>query len=365
MKRFLFILLTSAAFACTDFVVQTQDGNWINGRSLEFALDLQSTLKPFARGQKRVSQDPQNKPSVHWTTKYGYLGITPLGKDFSFDGMNEAGLSFGYLWLPGYTEYPALSPQDMDRALDFIDFGDWTLGQFATIAELKEALKKVRIWAHPVPPLGLPPVHAAFHDAQGNHLVVEFIRGEMKVYDNPISVLTNSPPFDWQTTNLQNYLHLDPYNAEPTTFRGKKIEFQGQGSGLLGLPGDWTPASRFVRTFTLLRFAKPTQNAADGVNLAEHLLNAVDIPLGEVREKGKDAGDYTQWVVIKDLKNKVFYFRSYKDLSLKRIDMKKLDFQSSKNRSLPLDTSQGYLDVTHKLKASSGMAVWGPGTAKE
>jgi choloylglycine hydrolase len=343
------VLYASFIFGCTDFVVQSRDGAIVNGRSLEFGLDLQSKIKVFPRKQRMISQAPGQKSGLSWVSKYGYLGVTPLGMNFSFDGLNEAGLSFGYLWLPGVTQYPTVAPQDLKNALDFIDFGAWALGNFATVAEVKAALKTVRIWGHAVPPLGVPPVHAAIHDAEGNSIVVEFIGGVMKIYDNPISILTNSPPFDWQIANLQNYLNLSPENPNSVEFRGVTIAPPGQGTGLLGVPGDWSPASRFVKTFTLLRFAKQAENNEEAVILAEHLLNAVDIPLGDVRDPGKETGDYTQWVVIKDMTQKAFYFRSYNDLSLKRIDMKKLNFDRENKNSLPLDMKKGYSDITGSL----------------
>jgi len=351
MKKltFLFLSLVSLAHPCTDFVVQAKDGAWVGGRSLEFGLDLQSILKVFPRRQQMVTQSPDMKEGLKWTSKYGYVGVTALGMNLTFEGMNEAGLSFGYLWLPGYTQYPTVASTDMKKALDFVDFGAWALGQFSTVAEVKAALRGVKIWGHSVPPLGVPPVHAAIHDAQGNSIVVEFIGGEMKVHDNPIGVLTNSPPFDWQMTNLQNYVPLSATNAEPYTLRGKTIEFQGQGNGFLGLPGDWTPPSRFVRMATYLRFATQPSTAMEGVNLCEHLLNAVDIPLGVVREKGKGGSDYTQWVVVKDQKNKVFYFRTYKDLCLKMIDLKKLDFDKGSMKSLNINVATGYVDMTASL----------------
>src|SRR5579872_4469767 len=135
------LLCASMVFGCTDFVVQSMDGSFVNGRSLEFALDLQSKIKVFPRKQRMVSLAPGQKSGLSWVSKYGYLGVTPLGMNFSFDGMNEAGLSFGYLWLPGVTQYPTVAPQELKSALDFIDFGGWALGNFATVAEVKEALK--------------------------------------------------------------------------------------------------------------------------------------------------------------------------------------------------------------------------------
>lgn len=355
MKRYIYqililLILSGKVYACTDFLVQAQDGSIINGRSLEFGLEFQSKIKVFPRNQKMSSQAPGQKKGMQWVSKYGFLGVTGLGQNFSLDGMNEAGLSFGYLWLPGATQYPTVPAQQMKNALDFTDFGSWVLGNFATVDEVKAALESVYIWAHTVPPLGVPPVHAAIHDAQGRSLVIEFVGGQMKVYENPIGVLTNSPPFDWQITNLQNYLNLTPENPSPITLKGVPIAPPGQGSGFLGLPGDWSPPSRFIKIATYLRFAKEAANGIEAVNLSEHLLNSVDIALGLVRDPGKDTGDYTQWIVIKDLTQKVLYFRSYSDLTLKMVDLKKLDFTKDVKNNIPLDLKVGIKDVTDVFK---------------
>ncbi len=349
--KWILIVCWGCAFACTDFVVQAKDGTLVNGRSLEFGLALQSTLTVSPKGQKKTSSAPNQKPGLTWVCKYGYLSVNAFGK-LAFDGMNEAGLSFGYLWLPNITQYPTVASGEMKMALDFVDFCSWTLGNFATVGEVKEALGNVRIWGHTIPSLGMAPVLAAIHDAKGNHLVVEFVGGKMQLYDNPMSVLTNSPAFDWQMANLQNYLHLSPYNPDPMTFRGVNVVPGGQGGGLLGLPGDWTPPSRFVKIATLLRFAAPVTTGAEAVNLAEHLLNTVDIPSGTVREPDKNTGDYTQWIVIKDMTQRVFYFRSYSDLALKKVDLRRLNFARKNGNSLSLDLRKGYFDVTDALQGS-------------
>ncbi len=125
---------------------------------------------------------------------------------------------------------------------------------------------------------------------------------------------------------------------------------------MVGIPGDWTPPSRFVRISTLLRFAAPPDDSSEGVNLAEHLLNSVDIPQGEIRTKDQEGGDYTQWVVIKDLTNQVFYFRSYKDLCLKMVDLKKLNFDVAANGvSLPIDAGKGYIDMTKTFNGRAAL----------
>ena len=176
----------------------------------------------------------------------------------------------------------------------------------------------------------LPTMHFALHDQQGHSAVVEFIKGSMKIYDNPNGVLTNAPAFDWHMTNLCNYLTVNPANPRPLIIEGTVLSPPGQGSGFLGIPGDWTPPSRFVRTTAMLHYAKPAVDAVHGINLAEHILNSVDIPVGAVRPTDGDINksDYTQWVIIKDLTNKILYFRSYENLTLRSVDLSKLNMSA-------------------------------------
>ncbi len=347
------LALAPFCFGCTDFIVKTADGKIINGRSMEFGMAIPTQLKIYSRGDQRDSRSPDGNSGVSWTSKYGFLAAVSF-EDCVIDGMNEAGLSFGYLWLPG-TKYQTVSPADAGQALDFVDVGAWILGKFSTVQEAKEALQDVLVWGHSISSfagVGIPPVHIALHDAKGKNLVVEFVRGEMKIYDNPNGVLTNYPNFDWQLINLQNYLGLNAVNVSPVQINGTILGQTGQGSGLAGIPGDWTPPSRFVKMTTLLRFAKAAENVQEGVNLAEHLLNTVDIPMGEIREKkNSTAGDYTQWAVVKDLSNGIFYFRSYKDLALKSIDLKKINFnQRGSSPSISIETGKGYADMTSSFR---------------
>jgi len=119
------------------------------------------------------------------------------------------------------------------------------------------------------------------------------------------------------------------------------------------MPGDWTSPSRLVRAWAMVRYAKPAENVAPGVNLAAYRLNAVDIPWGAVRPEDntlKDS-DYTQWIAIKDLKNLFFYFRTYENLRLRAIDLKKLDMQpGAPKQAVPMQGGSEVVDVTGNLK---------------
>src|ERR1035438_9464972 len=95
------------------------------------------------------------------------------------------------------------------------------------------------------------PLHYVLHDAKGNSIVLEWVGGKLNIYDNTVGVMTNSPTYDWQMTNLRNYVSLSPDNAKPVTVNGVQYAANGQGSGLLGLPGDPTPPSRLVQMMTV------------------------------------------------------------------------------------------------------------------
>jgi choloylglycine hydrolase len=122
-----------------------------------------------------------------------------------------------------------------------------------------------------------------------------------------------------------------------------KIAGTGNGSGLIGLPGDCTPPSRFVRAAVLKRFAYQPETGKDAVVFARHLLQQVNVMPGVSREKTAqgEAADYTQWTAIEDLTNRVIYFSDYQDQTLRAIDLKKLDFTRSDYAPIPVSAPSG------------------------
>jgi len=348
-------LFINSSFACTDFQVKAEDGSIVIGRSMEFAMDVKSTIFVKSRGLKMEGGSPDGKAGLTWTSKYGFVALNTFGlEDVVVDGINEVGLSFEGLWLPG-TKYQDVSKSEIAQALNVGNLGVWILGNFKTTEEVKQAIRKVRIWGSIVPELKIvPPMHIAVHDTAGNNIVIEFIEGMVNVFDNPLGVMTNAPTFDWHLTNLRNYVNLDCQDAEPLKINGLTLLPTGHGSGMLGIPGDPTPPSRFVRAAMFVHFAEPLKGAGEAVTMAAHILNTVDIPHGEI--KGDNAGmsveDYTQWVVIKDLTNKVLYVRDYDNLSLRSIDLKKLDFTAgSAVKSVSISTQDnGITDISDRLR---------------
>lgn len=339
---------------CTDLRLVRLADLHVSARTLDFAFELGSTVQVVPREQQwsATAANTTAPGPLHWTNSLGFVAMTAFGFDGYFaDGLNEAGLSVGTLWLPE-TKLPTTPPDSgAQPAIDFINLAGWLLGTCSTIADVKAALSTVQIWNAPVKdlwPSGRPvpdqikPLmdwafteHLAIHDAHGGDLVVEFIDGGAQVNDNPSGVLTNSPTFPWHVTNLRNYIGLTNVEDKPYNLMGMPVTSTGNGTGLIGLPGDVTPPSRFVRATVLAQVTDSVTGTRDAVNQAFHSLDLVSVPRHLAA-----SGDYTQWYVVRDHDNRVYYVRSYDGWTTDAHDLADLKVdQAGPQSTLPLPAS--------------------------
>jgi choloylglycine hydrolase len=329
------LFIFTSVFACTEFTLKSKDGAVMVARTMEFGYNMQSTIMSSPRARVFETKAPNGKPGVSWKSKYGYIFADYFGISHPVDGMNEKGLSFGYLLFPGYAQYSTIQKGQEYKALSYEFFPDWILGNFSSVEQVKKALNNIKVFAEPQSIENhknvIFPLHAIITDALGKSIVVEFMKGKIYIYDDSQGVLTNSPPFNWQVTNLKNYINLSPYTNAPITINGITYAVAGQGSGMFGLPGDWTPPSRFVKMAILTAAALPVKDAQSALILAQHIMDTVDIAKGVVRsEKGQgDVVELTQWTVFKDLKNHVLYFKTYDNTTLQSVAMNEVDFSPS------------------------------------
>ena len=349
--------------ACTDFRIQAADGTVIIGRTMDFEVPVLSLVRIFPRGERWNSTAPGTRGGISWTSRYGYVAVDmggrlvdPLDRAENLaDGLNEKGLSFGWLSLPDFTTYQdQAAAREPEKAVAHVDLCPWVLGNFATVDEVKAAFAGVHVWGNPIGPLRLIlPLHASVHDASGRSIALEFTKEGPKVYENLPGVLTNAPTFDWHMINVRNFRNLKAMSAGPIRVGASVLSPIGSGSGLLGIPGDWTPPSRFVRIAAMRHFAMTPQDAEGGVIHAEHLLDSVTIPRGLelVQDKVSVRANFTRWSVIKDLRNRVLYFRGYNNHAFRAIHLPKLDFgPDAKRLSFPIPAGSGIIDVTGNLK---------------
>lgn len=343
-----------AVDACTGIRITTRDGAVIYGRTLEFGILLDSKIVVIPRGKEYVGTAPGGRAGARWTTTLGVVGANARDYEGVVDGINEKGLVVGAFYQPGFAKYVEPAAEDAGRTLAPWELPTWLLSQFATVAEAKKALGDIRVVGSRFADLDLvPPLHYVVHDPSGECLVVEFTEGAMKLYDNPLGVITNSPTFDWHLINLRNYLNLSATDVPRVDLGVLKLGQLGQGSGLLGLPGDYTPPSRFVRATVLSQSAKPAATAKDGINLASHILNSFDIFPGLVRAKGPEGEmlELTQWTSFADLKNKCYYFRTHENQRIRKVDLAKLRFDGKQVLWIPMNDAEVYEDLTERARA--------------
>ncbi|PIS01595.1 MAG: linear amide C-N hydrolase [Chlamydiae bacterium CG10_big_fil_rev_8_21_14_0_10_35_9] len=324
-KIFIFTLLTFVVnvYACTDFILKDLNNDVVVGRSMEFGIDLQSEIVYFPKDDANTNEQYCRQKGSSWINKYAYVGITVFGLNMVVDGMNEKGLSIETLWFPG-AKYPPFPKNHQGITVPLEDLSNWILASFSSVQEAKQALKHIHILPRVLPQLNeVPPIHLSLHDKEGNSLTVEFIDGKMELLDNPVGVLTNAPKLEWHITNLRNYINLSSINKDSIIFDGSVFQPTGEGTGLLGIPGDWTPPSRFVKIAILKNFALKATTTKENINLAFHLLNTVDIPYGIIQSSNGKEYDHTQWVLVKDLSHQKLYYRTYKNMNIRCFDLKK------------------------------------------
>ena len=212
--------------ACTDFRIMAADGTVIIGRTMDFEVPVLSLRSGSSRAASGgAATPPGRREGIRWTSRYGYVAIDmggrlvdPLDRAENLsDGLNEAGLSFGWLSMPDFTAYQdEAAAREPEKAIAHLDLCPWVLGNFATVDEVKAAFAGVHVWGKPIGPLNLIlPLHASVHDASGRSIVLEFTREGPKVYDNGPGVLTNAPTFDWHMINVRNFLNLKAMSAGP------------------------------------------------------------------------------------------------------------------------------------------------------
>ena len=184
--------------------------------------------------------------------------------------------------------------------------------------------------------------------------MVEPVDGTLKVHDAPLGVMTNAPTYDWHMTNLSNYVNLSVNDIDQTKVGGVTVPAFGAGTGLLGLPGDFTPPSRFVRAVVYSKAAVPNQTAEDAVFAAFHILNQFDIPKGSVMNSavGEPTAEITEWTSVADLKNLRWYFRTREDQSIRMVDLKQaLDAAKGEVATIEMEASrQPYTNVSGEAK---------------
>jgi len=345
LSCFLTVLLSASAYACGSFRITADDGSILATRSMEFSVDLKYDIIIVPKNKAYVSPAPDGKTGLKWKSVYGFAGVACLGMDHSVsEGMNEKGLAVSLLWYENDMKWQSVGLNETSRALAQTLLTDWILGNFSTVDEVKKNIQNVRVFAYADPSIKMSlPAHFIVYDAAGGSIVIEYDNGVRSVYDNPSGIMTNAPNFLWQMTNLRQYIGMKTENPPKLAIDGMSLAPTGHGAGMFGIPGDYTPPSRFVRFAALTRFADKQKDAKGNLNLAQHIIGTFSIPQGIITDTQADGKtvlkELTQWVTFKDLTNRILYFRTYDNFSLRKINFNTLDFNAAAIKRIPMSGS--------------------------
>lgn len=335
----LLLAQASTADACTGITLTGGDGRPVVARTIEWGgSDLNSYYVIVPRGYSRKAFLPGgSRDGAELPARYGYVGVSVEQEEFVAEGLNEAGLSAGLFYFPGYGRYEDYRPELAATSIGDLQLVPWMLGGFSTVDEVIDAVSRIHV-------VSIDPRASTAHwriaDASGRQVVLEIVDGRVHFYENKLGVLTNSPGFEWHLTNLNNYVNLHSGQASEGSIGGLRLSAFGTGSGFLGLPGDVTPPSRFVRAAFYLSSAPVQPTAEKTVKQCFQILNNFDIPIGIEFADGKVPADIpsaTQWTSATDIAGRRFYYRTMRNSAVRCIDLSAIRFDRVKYQTAPLD----------------------------
>ncbi|MBX2890459.1 MAG: linear amide C-N hydrolase [Saprospiraceae bacterium] len=315
------------ASACTRVVYKGPNGVVMTGRSMDFSIEIPANLWCFPRGMKRNGEVGPN--SFEWTSKYG--SVVASSWDIATpDGMNEKGLVANLLWLV-QSKYPAFDKNGDKKGLTIAAWAQYALDNFATVAEAVETLKKEEfvVVTDFIPGTDkFTTVHLSLSDATGDNAIFEYVDGKLIIHHDPsYTVMTNDPLFEQQLA-INEYWQSVP---------GKEF-----------LPGTNKAADRFVRAHYYINAIPQTDNTRIAVASVFSVVRNVSVPYG-ISTEGFPNLSTTQWRVVADQKNLVYYFETALTPNTFWVDLKKMNF-SEKGEVKVLRTSN---EATYAGEVSS------------
>ncbi len=270
---------------------------------------------------------------------YAMIGMAHVAEDFPlyYEAVNEKGLGMAGLNFVGNAAYHEPDP-DKDNVPSF-EFIPWILSRCATVGEARGVLKRVNLTAEQFSPM-LPAsqLHWIIADRDGA-IVVESVRSGLRVYDNPAGVLTNNPPFDQQLFNLNNYMALSPCQPKNTFSDKLDLSCYSRGMGALGLPGDLSSQSRFVRAAFVRLNSRSGDGEGESVSQFFHILNSVDQQRG-CCEVEPGVYEYTIYTSCCNADKGIYYYTTYDNHQITAVDMHRTNLDGAGLARYPLVTGE-------------------------
>ena len=313
---------------CTAATYRTKDHYF--GRTLDYEVSY----------GEEVVVTPRNFP-FHFrhmgglSSHYAIIGMATVAGEYPlyYDATNEKGLSMAGLNFPGNADYKPLA-EGKDNVATF-ELIPWLLGQCATVEEAKAYLARMNLANTPFgPQFPVSPLHWIIAD-RDCAITVESVREGIRIYDNPVGILTNNPPFDYQMTNLTNYMSLSTEPPENHFSDQLDLTPYSRGMGMLGMPGDLSSASRFVRVaFTKLHSVSGTSES-ESISQFFHILGSVAQQRGCVH-MGEGKYEITIYTSCCNTSKGIYYYTTYENPQITAVNMHATDLNGTEVVSYPM-----------------------------
>lgn len=317
---------------CTAVTYQTKDHYFGRTLDYDFAYPHQITITP-----RQFPLHFHTQPTLK--NHYAILGMAYVadGYPLYFDAINEKGLAIAGLNFVGNADYKAPLP-GKDNVASF-ELIPWLLAQCASVAEATERLGNINVtdaaFRQDLPPSQL---HWLIADGAGS-ITVESVREGLRIYPNPVGVLTNNPTFDQQLFRLNDYMHLSTELPHNHFSHKLPLAPYSRGMGALGLPGDLSSQSRFVRASFVKMNAVSGGSETESVSQFFHILGAVDQPRGCCRV-GEGQYEVTIYTSCCNLDRGIYYYTTYDNHQITAVDMHKTDLNSADLTCYPPITTE-------------------------
>jgi len=308
---------------CTGIEIISQEGHPYWGRTQDFEQEFEYA------GIKVPSGTLINSTYTPFTTLCAVMGIVWAENVHKnpvvLDGINEYGICGGSFYFDHWFRYvPKKTIVDSGKiAIRGEELVTWILTHYRSLDEIEENLSKdIGIVADKGPMMGMSvPQHAVFVDETGRSIVVEpSVENGFRIFSNPVGIFTNAPTFDWQLANLKT--HLERSNNRSYTYAPdepiKQISLSEPTSGLVGIPSDYKPESRFLRAAYVKLMSLPVKDDA-AINEVFQLLTAVNNPKGALRiPSGEETlTPWTQYTAAYDIRTKTLYAHTYENRNIR------------------------------------------------
>ena len=317
---------------CTGLSFSTKDRYF--GRNLDYERSYNESV---AITPRNYPIELRKLPPI--STHHAIIGMATVANNVPlyYDGTNEKGLSMAGLAFSGNAVYRPEEPGKTN--VTSFEFVLWVLAQFETVGEVKEALRSVNLvdiaFSEGLPP---SPLHGIIAD-RTQSITVEPMHEGLKVYDNPVGVLTNNPTFDIQLFNLNNFMHLSRY--APTNNFSDAINFDvySRGMGALGLPGALSSSSRFVRAVFTKMNSIADESESASISQFFQILGSVAQQRG-CANVGDDQYEITIYSSCCNVDKGIYYYTTYENSQITGVDLHKEDLDGSALVNYPLIKGQ-------------------------